>query len=190
MCRDIGPAARQNPDITFLVYHSGYDPETPEGSYQKGSGTGIDVLIDSLQANGVGQDGNVYAELGSTWHTVMRDPEQAAHVIGKLLKYVGEDRVVWGTDCIWYGSPQDQIQAFRAFQISSEFQDRYGYPEITPEIRQKVFGLNAATPYGITAGEIKPSLGGDDIDRMKTAYSAHRDPTFYDLWPREHGVSF
>ena len=26
--RDIGPAARQNPDINFIVYHSGYDSET------------------------------------------------------------------------------------------------------------------------------------------------------------------
>ena len=38
--------------------------------------------------------------------------------IGKLLKHVGEDNVLWGTDSIWYGSPQDQIQAFRTFQIA------------------------------------------------------------------------
>jgi uncharacterized protein len=56
----------------------------------------------------------------------MRDPEQAAHVLGKLLRHVGEDNVLWGTDCIFYGSPQDQIQAFRAFRISAEFQERYG----------------------------------------------------------------
>ncbi len=48
----------------------------------------------------------------------MRDPDAAAHALGKLLKYVGEDNVLWGTDSIWYGSPQDQIQAFRTFQIS------------------------------------------------------------------------
>ena len=184
LCRDIGPAARQNPDITFIVYHSGYDPETPEGPYQKGGGSGIDVLIDSLQDNGIGHDGNVYAELGSTWHTVMRDPEQAAHVIGKLLKYVGEDRVIWVTDCIWYGSPQDQIQAFRAFQISDEYQQRYGYPKITTEIRRKVFGLNAAGPYQISPQEISRALQGDDIDQMKTAYAARPDPTFTTYGPR------
>ena len=65
-----------------------------------------------------GNPRNVYAELGSTWRFVMRDPDQAAHLLGKLLKTFGEDRVLWGTDSIWYGSPQDQIQAFRAFQIS------------------------------------------------------------------------
>ena len=48
----------------------------------------------------------------------MRDPDSAAHAMGKLFKHVGEDNVLWGTDSIWYGSPQDQIQAFRTFQIS------------------------------------------------------------------------
>ena len=38
---------------------------------------------------------------------------------------------LWGTDSIWYGTPQDQIQAFRTFQITAEFQDSYGYPALT-----------------------------------------------------------
>jgi len=70
----------------------------------------------------------------------MRTPTQAAHVLGKLLKHVGEDNVVWGTDCLFYGSPQPQIQAFRAFHISDEFQERYGYPKLTKELRAKVLG--------------------------------------------------
>ena len=61
----------------------------------------------------------------------MRDPDEAAHVLGKLLERVGDDRVLWGTDSIWYGSPQNQIEAFRNFQISNEFQDTFGYPELT-----------------------------------------------------------
>ena len=50
------------------------------------------------------------------------DPDQAAHALGKLLRYVGEDNVLWGTDAIWYGSPQPQIMAFRAFQITEDLQ--------------------------------------------------------------------
>ena len=79
----------------------------------------------------------------------MSDTTQAAHVLGKLLQRFGEDRVLWGTDSIWYGSPQDQIQAFRAFQISPEFQDTYGYPELTDTVKRKVFGQNAAALYGV-----------------------------------------
>ena len=53
----------------------------------------------------------------------MRYPDQAAHFLGKLLRYVGEDNVLWGTDCLFYGSPQPMIQALRSFKISEEFQE-------------------------------------------------------------------
>ena len=69
--------------------------------------------------HGIGPGGNVYAELGSTWRTVMGSPDEAAHVLGKLLVAFGPERILWGTDSIWYGSPQDQIAAFRTFEITA-----------------------------------------------------------------------
>jgi hypothetical protein len=56
------------------------------------------------------------------WRSLLADPVQAAHVPGKLPWRLGEDRVLWGTDSVWYGPPQTQIMAFRAFEISAEFQ--------------------------------------------------------------------
>ena len=79
----------------------------------------------------------MYAELGSTWRALMGDPDQAAHVLGKLLVAVGDDNVLWGTDSIWYGSPQDQIQALRTFEITAESQERFGYPALTPAVKQQ-----------------------------------------------------
>ena len=157
LCDDIGIVAKQFPDINFLIYHSGFIPGEPEGPYDPERGEGIDGLINSLIDNDVEKNGNVFAELGSTWRYVMREPNTAAHTLGKLLRYVGEDNVLWGSDCIWYGSPQDQIQAFRTFQISERFRERYGYPEITPDLRAKIFGLNAARPYAIEAKEVLES---------------------------------
>jgi predicted TIM-barrel fold metal-dependent hydrolase len=147
---DVGPAARQHPDASFVVYHSGFESRTPEGPFTAATANiGVNRLIASMLASGIGPNENVYAELGSTWWTVMRSPTDAAHVLGKLLRYVGEDNVVWGTDCIFYGSPQDQIQAFRAFQITEEFQERFGYPALTKEVKAKVLGLNGARLYGV-----------------------------------------
>jgi len=146
---DIGGAAHKHPDANFVVYHSGFD-RTEEGPYAAATrDVGINRLITSMREKGIGPNENVYAELGSTWWYIMRSPEQAAHVIGKLLKYVGEDNVVWGTDCLFYGSPQDQIQALRTLTISEEFQERYGYPKLTKEIKAKILGLNGARLYGV-----------------------------------------
>ncbi len=128
---------------------------------------GIDTLIRSLAESGVKPGANVYAELGSTWRFLMRDPQQAAHAMGKLLKACGEDNVLWGTDSIWYGSPQDQIQAFRAFQISAELRAQHGYPEITPALRAKIFGLNAARVYGVSAAEVKKYVARDKVARRE-----------------------
>ena len=151
-CTDIGVVAKRFPDVNFLVYHSGFVPEVTEGPYRP-QGDGVDTLISSLNKNSVAPGSNVYAELGSTWRFLMRDPEQAAHLVGKLVKHVGPDNVLWGTDSIWYGSPQDQIQAFRTFQIAPQLREKYGYAEITPELRAKIFGRNAAKVYGLSPDE-------------------------------------
>ena len=57
--------------------------------------------------------------------------------------------MLWGTDAIWYGSPQPAIDAFRAFQIPADLRERFGYPELTPDVKAKILGRNAARIYGI-----------------------------------------
>jgi predicted TIM-barrel fold metal-dependent hydrolase len=150
LCDDVGRAAKLFPDLHFLVYHSGFETETVEGPYDPARAkSGTDSLVRSLAASGIAPGSNVYAELGSTWRYLMRDPTQAAHALGKLLLAVGEDNVLWGTDSIWYGSPQDQIQAFRVLLIAEELRERHGYPELTPRLRARIFGENALRPYEI-----------------------------------------
>src|SRR6185503_15429126 len=100
----------------------------------------------------------------------MRKPDEAAHALGKLFKYCGEDNVLWGTDSIWYGSPQDQIQAFRSFQIAPELRDKHGYPEITAALRAKVFGQNAAKVYGLSAAEVKKYSTNDAVSRERASH--------------------
>ena len=183
-CDDVGRVARRFPDVTFIIYHSGWDPAYKEGPFTPGVAKGgVDTLVQSLIDNGIAPNSNVYAELGSTWREMMKSPEEAAHVLGKLVKYVGEDRVVWGTDSIWYGSPQDQIQAFRAFQISDEFCEKYSYSRLTPEVKRKIFGLNAAKPYRVDLSRVRQHLDKDAIGRARAA-SSERNPTFLTYGPR------
>ena len=142
--RDIGPAARQYPDVKIVVYHSGYDSETvgpyPGDEHVNSADRSVDSLVKSLRENqwdashfvpkGLihGNVPNVYAEIGSTWRSVMHDPDQAAHLLGKLITHVGPRRVCWGTDSLWFGSPQAEIVALRAFEMSSRARDLYHLP--------------------------------------------------------------
>ena len=146
---DVGPAAAAHPDITFCVYHSGFEPSStaPAG--------GVERFVQSLADAGIGPGANVYAEIGSTWRSVLADPDRAAHVLGSLLLAVGPERILWGTDSIWYGSPQDQIQAFRTFEITAEAQERFRYPALTPEIKRRIFGANAAELHGLDLAAVE-----------------------------------
>jgi len=178
-CSDIGVVAKRFPDVKFLVYHSGFVTRVKEQPYDAAAKRdGIDTLVRSLVENGVAPNSNVYAELGSTWRFLMRDPDQAAHALGKLVKYCGADNVLWGTDSIWYGSPQDQIQAFRTFQIGPELREKHGYAEMTPELRAKIFGLNAARVYGVTPTVRK---AGDERDPHFLTYGPKTRREFLQL---------
>jgi hypothetical protein len=184
-CSDIGVVAKRFPDVKFLIYHSGFVTSVKEGPYDPAATRdGIDTLILSLQENRVSPGSNVYAELGSTWRFLMRDPEQAAHALGKLILHCGENNVLWGTDSIWYGSPQDQIQAFRTFQISAQFRDRFGYPEITPALRAKIFGMNGAKVYGLSAAEVKKYTAADGVARERIAYLDDPQPHYRTYGPK------
>ena len=183
-CVDVGRVARRFPDVNFLIYHSGFVQDKAEGPYDAARSDGIDALVTSLRENGVEPGSNVYAELGSTWRFLMRDPTSAAHALGKLFNACGPENVLWGTDSIWYGSPQDQIVAFRAFQIAPALRESQGYPQITPALRAKVFGLNALKVYNMPADVVKKHMA-DGVSAERVAYREERaDPTFATHGPK------
>lgn len=183
-CADVGRVAKRFPDVNFLIYHSGFVAGSPEGPYDPARTDGIDALVTSLAKAGVKPGANVYAELGSTWRFLMRDPDSAAHALGKLFRAVGESNVLWGTDSIWYGSPQDQIQAFRAFQIAPALRERHGYPEMTPALRAKVFGLNALPLYPVPKEVLDKHLAKDRVARDREEARERPDPTFLTHGPK------
>jgi uncharacterized protein len=167
--KDVGVVAKAYPDTKFIVYHSAIEfgpTDADEGPYDPKNTKGTDRLARTAEENGL-YGKNMYAELGSVWAQVMNSTTMAQHVIGKLLKYLGPDNVLWGSECIWLGSPQPQIEAFRTFQISKEFQDKYGYPELTKEIKAKIFGLSSAKVYGVDPNEIRYKVTQTSLSKLK-----------------------
>jgi uncharacterized protein len=170
---DVVRAAKAAPDVSFLIYHSGWEngydenhPYDPDNADPEG----VDRLLRALDENQIGSNGNVYGELGSTWFNIMGQPAQAAHVLGKLLLHLGPDRILWGTDSVFNGVPQAQITAFRMFQIPEAMQAEFGYPAITPEVRAKIFGLNAARVYAVDPELTRYAVADDDVDRLRAAF--------------------
>jgi predicted TIM-barrel fold metal-dependent hydrolase len=180
--RDFGPAASMFPDINFIAYHSGFEPgegeptdETREGPYEEATAhIGVNRLVHSLVESGIAPNSNAYAELGTTWYCLVKRPVEAAHVLGKLLNAVGHDNVLWGTDAIWYGPTQAAVDTFRAFQIPTWMQEQYGYPELTPELKAKILGLNAAKVYGIDVDVARSNMGRDDMAWARAAIEEYR----------------
>jgi predicted TIM-barrel fold metal-dependent hydrolase len=173
--RDIGPAATAFPDIDFVVYHSGYerDPGGQEGPYVSGAKqSGVDRLVATLAEHDIGPGGNVYAELGTTWFLMMRRPLEAAHVLGKLLVALGPERILWGTDSIWYGSPQPLIDAFRAFQIPESLQEEYGYPPLDAAAKERILSFNARDVYDIADATLDAVAGERDSSWVANAAPA------------------
>ncbi len=153
-CRvhDIEQAALDFPDLNFIIYHSGYP------------------YIDDMVAfkSFKPQIQNVYCEIGSTFAaTVVGAPIECAQLLGKLLRTYGADHILWGTDSLWWGSPQWQIEAFRRFQIPEDIQKGWGYKPITDEEKAKILGLNAARLFGINVDETMKKLAQDDMSLLR-----------------------
>jgi predicted TIM-barrel fold metal-dependent hydrolase len=183
--RDVVAVAKHYPDMQFVVFHSAFERATTEGPYDPGRALrGTNSLLKAMDDLGVAPNSNVWCDLGTTWRETMANPTQAAHVVGKLLSRVGTDRVLWGTDAIWYGTPQPQIMAFRAFQITTEFQERFGYPALTDEVKAKVFGLNAANLLHLDPAAQRCAVDASRLNAGKTAFTQlHEAGDITEPWP-------
>jgi predicted TIM-barrel fold metal-dependent hydrolase len=166
---DIPKAATDWPQFNFIIYHSCirngfFDLDALETIRASESGAvplreGVpDISWTTEFAELSAPFPNVYAELGTTFAgSVVTFPTVWAHIIGQLLKFLGDDRIVFGSDSLWYGGPQWQIDAFWRFEIPEEIQQRWGYPALTKASRRKILGLNSARLYRLPgAAEAAP----------------------------------
>jgi uncharacterized protein len=177
---DVEKAALDNPDLTFIVYHSAlkHDPSEPEfkkdGFFDPTTGDFAwhDALMKIKERNP--KMSNVYPEIGSAFGSLaIQHPVMCQHLIGKNIKHYGVDHVIWGTDCLWWGSPQWVIEAFKRFQISDELCEKFGYAKLTKEDKAKIFGLNAARLYGVDVAAKRNALPADAMTRLKQVYLDH-----------------
>jgi predicted TIM-barrel fold metal-dependent hydrolase len=158
---DIPKAATDWPQLNFIYYHSCIRPgfwvfnalqDIQSGRTREGV---PDILWTTEFAILSEPFPNVYAEIGTTWaSSVVTFPTVAAHIMGQLLKFMGERRIVFGSDSLWYGGPQWQIEALWRFEIPEEMRRRYGYPRLDHDAKRLILGLTSADLYGLAPGPV------------------------------------
>jgi len=179
-------AALDWPDLNFIIYHSGF-----RGTFWAGSGTGEkvkDKATDDVQEIPWISDlfrilkknpkiKNVYFELGSTFAQLSgSNPDKCCHMLGQMMQTAGADHILWGTDSIWNGSPQSQIERLRRLKMPEKLRDKFKYAELTDEVKNGILGLNAAKVFGIDVKEARKAIKTDKLTRLKDEY--RKDP-----WP-------
>lgn len=100
---------------------------------------------------------NVYAELGTTMASmIVTFPTVWSRLIGQLLYYMGSDHIVFGSDSLWYGGPQWQVDALWRFQIPDQIAEQWNYPQLTEHDKRNILGLNSARHYGLYGRQVQP----------------------------------
>jgi predicted TIM-barrel fold metal-dependent hydrolase len=117
---------------------------------------------------------NVYGDLGQifAW-TAVAQPRLAAALMGMLVKGLGPDRILWGTDAVWTGAPQWQIEGLRRLEIPEDMQKKYGFKPLGPAdgpVKTAVFSGNSARLYGLE--QHAETVRHDRFAALKAEYEA------------------
>jgi hypothetical protein len=177
---DVLKAAKDWPQINFIIYHGALRNflEDPAYALDKFEKTGrIDWTTDVCELVSKHGCKNVYAELGTTFATsAVASPRLSAAMVGQMVNQMGADHVVWGSDSVWYGSPQWQIEAMRRLEIPDDIMKKHGWktnlggPD--SKVKRMIFGENSARLYKYKIQSEYPALNNDQLALMKQEYEA------------------
>jgi predicted TIM-barrel fold metal-dependent hydrolase len=183
---DVAKAAKDWPDLNFIIYHSAF---RGMGPISRGTGERVEDqksdnpqqipwISDLLRIIREGQLKNVYFELGSTFQmTSSANPIVALHMLGQMIQVAGADHILWGTDSIWNGSPQSQIERLRRLKMPDELMAKYGYAQLTDQIKDQIFGLNAAKLFGIDIKAKREAIKADKLTQLRREYRENPTPS-------------
>jgi predicted TIM-barrel fold metal-dependent hydrolase len=175
--RDVGKAAKDWPQLNFIIYHSAYrfaGGGKVEDAWAQFEKTGrIDWVTDLAEIPAKFGVTNVYGDLGQIFaQSTVADPRVCAAMMGQLVKGLGADHVVWGSDAIWTGSPQWQIEALRRLEIPEDMQKRHGFQPLGPAdgpVKSAILGETNARLYKYTK-EWRAALPGDRMSALRREY--------------------
>jgi uncharacterized protein len=176
---DVGKAAKDWPQINFVIYHSALRMflEPPDAMLKEFETTGrMKWVTDLAEIPAKFGVSNVYGEIGTSFATcAVASPRLAAALVGTLVRGLGADHVVWGSDSVWYGSPQWQIEALRRLEIPDDMRRKHGLAPLGAAdglVKSAIFGGNSARLYKVG---VKSALGPLPTDRISAIAREYRE---------------
>ncbi|MBL8532082.1 MAG: amidohydrolase family protein [Hyphomonadaceae bacterium] len=172
---DVAKAAKDWPQLNFIIYHAAYRLGDPAVAHQQFASTGrLDWVTELAEIPAREGVSNVYADLGQIFaQTLISQPYVCAAILGTLIKGLGAERVCWGTDAVWTGAPQWQIEGLRRLEIPEEMQARHGFAPLGDArgpVKTAIFGGNNARLYDLSDAE----RDAWRTDRLMQEKAAHR----------------
>ena len=173
---DVGRAAQDWPNIHFVIYHSAYrwagGGNAEQGLKQFEETGRVEWTSDLAEIPEKFGVKNVYGDLGQIFaQTTVVEPRLCAALMGMLVKGLGADRVVWGSDAIWTGAPQWQIEALRRLEIPEDMRKKHGFKPLGSAdgpVKRAIFGETSAKMYDYDIK--KAGLDGDRFAALKADY--------------------
>jgi uncharacterized protein len=177
---DVGKAAKDWPQINFVMYHAALRvfQEPPTAALAEFEQTGrIKWATDLAEIPAKYGVSNVYGEIGTAFAScAVTSPRLAAAFLGTLVRGLGADHVLWGTDSVWYGSPQWQIEAMRRIEIPDDLMKKHSFAPLGPAngmVKTTIFGVNSARLYGVDMRTALGTITGDKIAAIRAEYLAN-----------------
>jgi predicted TIM-barrel fold metal-dependent hydrolase len=176
---DLGKAAKDWPKLNFVIYHAALRPfqESPDAVLAEFEKTGrIQWATDLAEIPAKHGVKNVYGEIGTAFATcAVSNPRFAAAFLGTLVRGLGADRVLWGSDSVWYGSPQWQIEAMRRLEIPEDMRKQHKFAALGAadgKVKTAIFGGNAAKLYNLNTKTALGAITNDKIAAIRAEYIA------------------
>ena len=162
---DMDGAAANFPDINFVIFHVGL-PWLDEVLWQ------------------IVRFPNLYASIAATVNFIARQPRVFAEMLGKMLWWCGEDKIIYGGESpIWH--PQWALEEFWNFELPRDIVEERGYPPLTEQAKRKILGENLARLHGIDVEAKKAELGvPSDLRRRAAARRGRRRDRLHRPRPR------
>jgi len=141
MPNDLQAAARDFPDLQFLIHHLAVPY--------------FDETVSIAQ-----RFPNVHLVLSSNLAFTPIAPRQVQEQLGRLMRDVGVHKLIWGSEAGLAGPPKVYLDAFMALEMPEDLQEGWGYPPITHADRKAILGENFARLMGIDLEAKRRELAG------------------------------